>query len=167
MRCKTECTLLVLDAEKFQKEATRSCSQAEFPKTYAEGYVKHLNNIPESQQTDLVDAEMDVEWLAARALNHKEIKEKQRRGSIMPANPFGSLSGHDTGRKSFFSMIHKFVRTASRSSVCSVSSSASRGSETDGDPGTSKMFVPEEIANPNEHMRTTRYDTSKDESAEA
>merc|ERR1712056_149776 len=78
LRARTECTLVVLDAAKFQNIATQFQNQVPFAQRYGEKFVSYCNEVEQDQLTDLEDPEMGIEWLTNRACALGETQEKRR-----------------------------------------------------------------------------------------
>mmetsp|Transcript_123659 Transcript_123659/g.217864 ORF Transcript_123659/g.217864 Transcript_123659/m.217864 type:complete len:443 (+) Transcript_123659:2-1330(+) len=66
LRCKTECDLLILNAEAFQKVCASDPDPQERLSKYAQGFVERLNSSPTSEISDLKDETMEIDELAER-----------------------------------------------------------------------------------------------------
>merc|ERR1712113_1096917 len=73
MSAKTDCTLVLLDAEKFQKVASQFLTRQANPIHYAKGIIKSLNTVDWDELTDLEDPELDLDALAVEAFDCKHL----------------------------------------------------------------------------------------------
>jgi len=72
MRSKTHCSLLALDAERFQAISSQFQNQVELAQRYGEGFVSHCNSVDQDELTDLEDKTMGIEALVLASCVPKE-----------------------------------------------------------------------------------------------
>jgi len=84
MGAKTDCVLLVLDAEKFRNIAECFPIELDNASKYGDGFVRHLNMCHPDDLTDLDDPSQAVHWLAKTSFYHSET----------PKSPASTKSGH-------------------------------------------------------------------------
>merc|ERR1711920_155261 len=73
MSAKTDCTLLLLDTEKFQKTACQFLTRQANPIHYGKGIIKSLNNSDWEDLTDLEDPMLDLDELAVEAFDCRSL----------------------------------------------------------------------------------------------
>lgn len=93
MRAKSECTLLVLDAQTVAKISTQFQASVAFAQRYGHGFVKHLNNCEYEDLTDLEDREMGVQWLADKSRPQEFVPQQKKLSVEIPPHSAGVLGG--------------------------------------------------------------------------